>query len=164
MQNNTWKDPLPAACWSLPIGNYHPAGFGYAKNYNVHTGIDIYVPEHSCVHAVEGGIVIDIFKFTGLGTSYPNLDPTYAIMIEGASGVVLYGEVEVLKDIRIGQLIEPGSKIALVKCAIINQAMLHLEWYAQGTIQPIIWKQNTARPKRLLDPTSNLLTLKTYRR
>lgn len=164
MTITSWKDPLPAVSWSLPIGKYHPAGFGYSKNYNVHTGIDLYVPEYSSVHAVEGGTVIDIFKFTGMGTSYPNLDTTNAIMIEGASGVVLYGEVEVLKDISIGQLIEPGSKIAVIKCAITNHAMLHLEWYTQGTIQPIIWKQNTAQPKRLLDPTSNLLALKTYRR
>jgi len=164
MTTSSWKDPLPAVCWSLPIGKYHPAGFGYSKNHNVHTGVDLYVPEHTSVHSVERGTVIDIIQFTGPGTPYSNLLATDAILIEGNSGVVLYGEVEVLKDIQIGQLIEPGSKIALIKCAIVNQAMLHLEWYTAGTIKPVIWKQNTAQPKCLLDPTSNLLALKTYRR
>ena len=164
MTTSSWKDPLPVYMWSLPIGKYHPAGFGYSKNHNVHTGIDLYVPDNIPVMSVEAGNVVAIFKFTGSGTPYPSLLPTEAIMIEGATGVVLYGEVEVKKDIQIGQLIEAGSKIANIKCAILDQPMLHLELYKHGTKTPCIWKQGTSQPKSLLDPTSYLLSLKTYRR
>ena len=160
----SWKDPLPAVCWSLPIGKYHPAGFGYSKNHNVHTGVDLYVSYNAPVHSVENGTVIDIVKFTGPQTNYPNLLPTQAILIEGQSGVVLYGEIEVLEEIQIGQLIEAGSKIAHIKCAVPDQPMLHLELYKPGTKNSCVWKQGQPQPKPLLDPTSYLLSLKTYRR
>jgi len=160
----SWKDPLPAVCWSLPIGKYHPAGFGYSKNNNVHTGIDLYVAERTSVHSVETGTVIAIINFTGPKTPYSNLLPTQAIMIEGQSGVVLYGEIEVIEEIQIGQLIEAGSKIAHIKCAVPDQPMLHLELYKHGTKNSCVWKQGQSQPKPLLDPTSYLLSLKTYRR
>lgn len=164
MTITTWKDPLPVYMWSLPIGKYHPAGFGYSKNHNVHAGVDLYVPDNIPVMSVETGTVVNIFQFTGPGTPYSSLFQTEAIMIEGATGVVLYGEVEVKKDIQIGQLIEAGSKIANIKCAIQDQPMLHLELYKHGTKTPCVWKQGNSQPKSLLDPTSYLLSLKTYRR
>ena len=158
----SWKDPLPAVCWSLPIGKYHPAGFGYSKNHNVHTGIDLYVPESSSVHSVEAGTVIDIFNFTGPKTLYPQLLPTEAIVIHGATGLVLYGELQVLKDIQFGQLIGAGTKIANIICAVPDQPMLHLELHKPGSKIPSVWKQGQPQPKSLLDPTSYLLSLKTY--
>jgi murein DD-endopeptidase MepM/ murein hydrolase activator NlpD len=157
---STWKDPLPAVSWSLPIGKYHPAGFGYSKSHNVHTGIDLYVPERSSVHSVEDGTVVNIFNFTGPKTLYPHLLPTKAIVVNGKTGLVLYGEVET--DLSVGQLIAAGDKIAYIKCAIPDQPMLHLELYMHGSNVPCIWKQGQPQPKSLLDPTSYLLSLKTY--
>ena len=164
MTTSSWKDPLPVYLWSLPIGKYHPAGFGYSKNHNVHTGVDLYVPDNIPVVSVEAGTVIAILQFTGPGTPYPSLIPTEAIMIEGATGVVLYGEVEVKKDIQVGQVIEAGSRIANIKCAILNQPMLHLELYKHGTKKPRVWKQGAVQPKSLLDPTPHLISLKTCKK
>lgn len=159
---STWKDPIPAVSWSLPIGKYHPAGFGYSKSHNIHTGIDLYVPEGSTVHSVEDGTIIDIFKFTGPKTIYPQLLPTEAVVVNGATGLVLYGEVEVLEGLQIGQLIGAGAKIANIICAVPDQPMLHLELHKHGSKIPCLWKQGHPQPKSLLDPTSYLLSLKTY--
>jgi len=164
MQNISWKDPLPVVCWSLPIGKYHPAGFGYSKYSNIHSGVDLYVPQHTPVHSVETGTVVNILNFTGPFSFYPSLNPTQLLMIEGVSGVVLYGAIEVLEDIKVGQLIETGCKIAHVISAIEEQPMLHIELHKNGTKLPSAWKQGHSQPKSLLDPTSYLLSLKTYRR
>ena len=162
--SSSWKDPMPAVSWSLPIGKYHPAGFGYSKSHNIHTGIDLYVPEGSSVHSVEDGTVADIFQFSGPNTLYNYLLPTQAVVVNGPTGLVLYGEVEVLKDIQIGQLIGAGTKIANIKCAVPDQPMLHLELHKHGSKIPCLWKQGQPQPKSLLDPTSYLLSLKTYTR
>ena len=88
--------------WFFPLKNYqhqipqdeHPGAFGAVRKFDVHTGVDLYCPEGTPIFAVEDGRVITIEIFTGPRAESPWWYETLAILVEGESGVVCYGEVE----------------------------------------------------------------------
>ena len=55
--------------WSIP--RYpHPGAFGGPRTHDLHTGVDLYVPEGTPVYAMADGTVMDVSLFTG-----PNANP-----------------------------------------------------------------------------------------
>jgi phosphopantothenoylcysteine decarboxylase len=86
-----WLFPLEK-CNGIPI-NHHPGAFGFHRSKNHHTGVDLYTEDGAVVRAVEDGTVVKIDIFTGPSLGHTWWEETYGIMIEGASGVVNYGEV-----------------------------------------------------------------------
>lgn len=149
----------------IPTGE-HPGAFGTRRKFDIHTGVDLYVPEHEPVFAVETGHVVAIENYTGPEADSPWWLDTKAILIEGESGVVCYGEVAP-KDIGIGQLIDRGSQIAHVIPVLQegkkrndipghSRFMLHFELYEHGTTKSVWWKPNQDKPTNLLDPTQLL--------
>jgi murein DD-endopeptidase MepM/ murein hydrolase activator NlpD len=165
VENPAWVNPLPDHTWSLPIGKYHPGGFGYMRNHSIHTGVDLYASVGSRVCAVEDGKVVQIENFTGLSAGSSWYNETQAVLIEGTSGVVLYGEIKPSGSLQIGNAVKAGEHIGNVLAVLKEDkgngvSMLHFEVYTKGTRSSVWWHHGKHMPKNLLDPTQYLLSLK----
>jgi len=138
-----------------------PGAFGATRKFDVHTGVDLYVPEGTEVHAVESGRVVSVEDFTGPSAGYPWWHDTQAILVEGASGVLLYGEVTA--SVLVGETVLEGQFLGRVKRVLVKDkgtpvSMLHFERYAPGVRQSTVWGLGESQPEGLLDPTSLLLS------
>jgi murein DD-endopeptidase MepM/ murein hydrolase activator NlpD len=162
-----WRFPL-RDCAGIPI-NRHPGAFGCVRKRDVHTGVDLYCRENEPVFAVEEGVVVAVEDFTGPKAASPWWNDTQALLVEGSSGVVCYGEVCINEGISAGVRIEAGQEIGHVIGVLrAIQArpdipghscfMLHLELYRHGTRAAVWWQLDEPRPANLLDPTPYLLT------
>lgn len=157
-----WISPLNRTIF-IPTGN-HPGSFGCKRKHDVHTGVDLYCCHGDVVRAVEDGKVVSIGPFTGPQAGSDWWKDTSYIMVEGPSGVINYGEIEVLCDkshVKKGEIIGrvkqvlPDDKIRM-DIPHHSCSMLHMELYIHGTNEPVIWPLNDEKPKNLKDPT-NLL-------
>ncbi len=134
--------------------------FGTVRRHEVHTGVDLYCPQGTRVKAIEAGTVVSTFDFTGPLAGSPWWLPTRAVMVEGASGVILYGEVD--DNVFPGEKLLEGDHVGVVRQVLREDrgkptAMLHLELYVPGTkmcceLQAV----GDLRPIGLLDPTPML--------
>lgn len=154
-----WRWPLLVRP-SVPVLDA-PGAFGVRRKYDMHTGVDLYCAEGSPVFAVEPGKVVRIESFTGDTAGSPWWLRTWAVLVEGASGVVAYGELDE-PSILTGEPVLAGSAIGRVTRVVPVAAgkirphtMLHLELYTSGTRTTEWWRDE--RPKNLLDPTPFLL-------
>lgn len=160
-----WHFPLKF-CNGIPI-NHHPGAFGFNRKKNHHTGVDLYTNDGEPVYAVEDGVVVKIDKFTGPDMGHDWWESTWGVMVEGASGVVNYGEVTPNENLKINSIVKRGSHIANVKRVLFEHklrkdipghscSMLHLELYKTGTREFADWHDPQKNPN-LLDPTSFLI-------
>lgn len=138
----------------------HPGAFGVRRKHHTHEGVDLYVPILSDVYAVEDGEIVAIVPFTGPNAGSPWWNDTLAILIEGESGVVVYGEIENYPEIKIGMKVKQGYYIGYIKQVLKKDkgypmSMLHLELHKHGTRDVYDWTNE--RPESLLDPTEHLL-------
>lgn len=143
----------------------HPGAFGAVRKYDVHTGVDLYAPVGTKVLAVEFGVVKAVIPFTGINAESPWWLPTDAVLIEGASGVVLYGELS--SSLRSGMTVNAGDAVGTVQRVLRTDklesieghlpSMLHLELYEHDTVEPVWWRLHESKPSNLLDPTSFLV-------
>jgi hypothetical protein len=155
-----WRWPLEA--WSfrnIPVGT-HPGAFGVGRTHDFHTGVDLYCSPDTEVFAVETGVVVGKERFTGQQAGSPWWDDTEAILVEGPSGVVLYGEI--CGHVILGQEVRPGSRIGFTRTVLKKDkgrpmCMLHIELYEHGTTESVWWKRDQNKPANLLDPTEKLL-------
>ena len=137
----------------------HPGAFAVMRKHHVHEGVDIYCPEKTAVRAVEDGIVRLVTPFTGEAAGSPWWLPTQAVFVEGASGLVVYGEVTT--GCRAGQQVRRGEAIAAVRRVLrhdkgLPTCMLHLELRDPAhreALQLFDWALGAPRPPWLLDPT-----------
>ncbi len=173
--SSKWRNPLPlrlvpvseSESFHFPEGitgvprSPHPGGFAVPRRYHVHEGVDLYCPVGTRVTAVEDGTVVAILDFTGSKAIPPSpwWHDTQAVMVEGQSGVILYGEI--LTDLRIGNPIQAGDEIGRVIPVLKTDkgrpmSMLHLELHLPGTRDAVEWVSGGPRPPSLLDPTELL--------
>lgn len=152
--------PLPHLTPALPPDH---GRFGAPRRYDVHTGVDLYAPEGHPVTAIEAGEVVSIIDFTGPDAGCGWWLPTKAVMVEGASGVFLYGEI--MPFVFVGDTLGEGALVGHVKRVLrhdkgLPTSMLHLELYRPGTraccetLPP-----GQPYPSNVLDPTPILLPL-----
>jgi phosphopantothenoylcysteine decarboxylase len=155
-----WVFPL-ILCEGIPT-NPHPGAFGYPRRETRHTGVDMYCEDGAIVIAVEDGVIVGHELFTGAGDNSPWWEETWCVLIEGASGVVVYGELKQW-NWKIGESVKQGCSIGEVKRVIKpgrerpdipghKPAMLHLELYPHGHRAA----SNGFEPF-LMDPTQYLL-------
>lgn len=142
----------------LPLTG-HPGSFAHVRKYHTHEGVDLYCPEGTPVYAVEPGNVVAVIPFTGskVGSGEWWHD-TDAVLVEGDSGVVVYGEV--IPVTKVGSRVEAGQLIGNVTQVLKKDkgrpmTMLHLELHQKGARDAPEW--TTQRPATLLDPTPFLL-------
>ncbi|MNR71611.1 Peptidase family M23 [compost metagenome] len=172
----TWRCPLPLrlvataesesfrehppGTTGLPLPP-HPGGFGVVRRHHVHEGVDLYAPHGTAVFAVEAGEVVAVVPFTGPLAGLPWWLDTYAVLVEGPSGVVVYGEVT--PTVCAGAAVAAGERIGNV-CRVLRHdkgrptSMLHLELHAPGSRTCPEWLDTESRPSVLRDPTPYLLT------
>lgn len=157
-----WFWPLPEVDWNGWESGWYGA-FGAHRRWDRHTGLDVYAAEGSLVHAVEAGTIVTIENFTGPEAESPWWLPTKAILVEGESGIVLYGEIIPNSALKVGDHVDMAKTLGHVTRVIKKDrvfplvSMLHLELYRHGTRTSTWWKSNEPQPECLLDPTSYLL-------
>lgn len=154
----------PAGVTGLPIGSRHPGWFGFVRKNHVHEGIDLYCHVGTEVRAVEEGVVVAIIPFTGPSAIPPSSwwRETSAVLVEGESGVVVYGELRVAKGLHEGQRLEAGMLVGTILQVLDHNkgrptSILHLELHKHGTRDAYEWTEASGRPPSLLDPTEKLL-------
>jgi len=146
----------PLNNYILPVDNSQGL-FGAIRKHDIHTGIDLYCEKHDIVYAIEDGVVVNVCVFTGPGAGLPWWNDTKAVLIEGKSGVILYGELDT--ELMIGDLIKEGDMIGMILTVLkkdkgLPMNMLHLELYERGYRgDGEIWRIGEDKPKFLLDPT-----------
>jgi len=145
-----WHFPLHDLYCNIPKCNGipqlgHPGAFLTKRKHHTHTGVDLYTEDGQSVFAVEDGLVVGIENFTGASQNSPWWEETQCILIEGASGVVCYGEVIPFTiNVQVGKNISKGTIIARVKRVLSEHkhrmdieghstSMLHIEIYKHGT-------------------------------
>lgn len=168
-----WQFPIRISdegCPGIPI-NHHPGAFGFHRRQNFHTGVDLYTKDHALVHAVEAGTVVHIDKFTGPSVGHEWWEETWGLMIEGASGVVNYGEMNSPPSwVNLGTKVQKGQYIGNVKRVLFPNklrpdipghscSMLHIELYKHGARDFADWHNPSKNPD-LLDPTPYLMEAK----
>lgn len=149
-----------------PIG--HVGDFAYKRSFYYHPGIDLYCELEQEVCAMEDGILVHIEQFTGTNAepTSPWWNDTWAIMIEGASGVIGYCELMPQytlfpRDNPIGRKILAGQVIGTIIPVLKKDkgngtTMLHLEHYVAGTREHVTWMLDTPKPAELLNPRALL--------
>jgi murein DD-endopeptidase MepM/ murein hydrolase activator NlpD len=162
-----WTFPLKNHRLAVPSEDWHPGRFGFKRRFDYHhTGVDLYAKEGDLVFAVENGTVVGIENFTGEIADTPWWNDTWALLVEGESGVIVYGEVCPV-DIRIGDHVTQGQPIAKVLTVLKelqvkdwipghSRSMLHFELHQPGTRKTVWWKTGEPRPKSVQDPTEKL--------
>lgn len=145
----------------------HVGDFAFRRSFYHHPGIDIYCGNGQEVVAIEDGIVVGFEYFTGVGAKPPSpwWNDTFAVMVEGKSGVIGYCELMIEDELDIGQKIEAGDPIGkiipvLKKDKGNGTTMLHLELYVPGTRHHVTWVLDTIRPAELLNPRNLLEKIK----
>lgn len=150
---------MPKWHTGLPLGQ-HPGAFGVQRKHHTHEGVDIYVPISTPVKTVEAGTVVAVVPFTGPRAGLPWWLDTWAVFVEGASGVVVYGEIA--SHVSLGQQLGSGELVGVVMPVLRHdkgrpRSMLHLELHAHGSRSAPQWLDHTVRPEVLRDPTPFLL-------
>ncbi len=142
----------------------HPGAFGVARAHHVHEGVDLYCAEGTDVQAVEAGKIVAIIPFTGPKAGSDWWHDTDAVLVEGASGVVLYGEI-LPAGKQVGDTVARGEVLGQVKQVLKvdkgrPMSMLHLEFHAAGTKDAYEWTAEKGKPPSLRNPTPFLRAAK----
>lgn len=159
-------NPMP----NVPVGK-HYGSFGVARKFAHHCGVDLYAQLGSSVFAVESGTVVDICQFTGEAVKSPWWEDTWQISIEGATGVLVYGEINMQllpfmgnSIIRVGDSVTHGQLLGNVKRVLKKDkgkptSMLHFMLLQHGFKDNDIptWELGKPKPEGLLDPTAILI-------
>lgn len=131
--------------------------FGAVRKHDVHTGLDLYCPIDTPVVAVEPGEIVKVEPFTGEFAGSPWWNNTWAVLVEGPSGVVVYGEVT--PHLEEGQIVRAGERLGTVTTPVLKKdkgrptTMLHLELMLPGSRETLWWKHDEPKPRALLDPS-----------
>ena len=141
-----------------------PGTFGFVRKHHIHEGVDLYCEDGALVTAVEDGVVVAVIPFTGLLAIPPSpwWNETQAVLVEGASGVVVYGEILTLA--LPGYPVKAGGTIGVVRTVLKvdkgrPMSMLHLELHEHGTRNAYDWPVGGPMPPSLRNPTPFLLEM-----
>ena len=162
-----WNFPLKNYTHTVPSTSNHPGSFGAIRKYDIHTGVDLYCSEGELVYPVELGTVVKIEIFTGVRAGSPWWEETWAVWVEGKTGLVVYGEIN--PHVAVGDTISSlntvlgAVKRVLKKDKGLPTSMLHLELYNKHMSDICVWTWDLGKdqPKDLLDPTFYLINAST---
>lgn len=142
-----------------PLPQEGDAGyFGTFRKYDIHTGIDLYCNYNDPVFAIEAGTIVAVEAFTGEHADSPWWNNTWAVLVEGESGVICYGELLPLTPMVPGAIINKETQLGNIIPVLKEDKgknpvnMLHLELYTHGTRKTVWWKLGEERPSNLLNP------------
>ena len=146
----------PEQC-EIPVGP-HLAAFGVERAHHMHEGMDFYGQDGEDVFAVEKGVIVAIEEFTGPQVGSPWWNQTWSVLVEGETGVVVYGEIIPDAHIKVGEMVGMGQLIGQIRQVLTKNkgrpmSMLHLELHHHGTRKSSEWKVGEPIPETLRDPT-----------
>lgn len=152
---------MKAGQTALPLPP-HPGAFGVTRKHHIHEGVDLYCPDGTPVQAVEAGTVVAVMPFTGPAAGSAWWHDTQAVLVEGDSGVVVYGEVAAA--VAPGCKVAAGELIGHVRQVLKEDkgrpmSMLHLELHDKGARDAPEWTAEKGKPATLQDPTPYLRKL-----
>lgn len=162
-----WLFPI-MNCKGIPVDD-HGGAFGVHRKEGHHCGVDLYTERGETVYAVERGRIVEICDFTGPSAGYDQWLDTKAVKVEGASGVICYGEIIPARGLTVGQKVHRGTIIGCVTPVIKmgderpdveghSRSMLHFQMYRRETLhKDHEWLRDGPRPENLLDPTQQLM-------
>lgn len=159
------KFPLKGYTETLPQGD-HPGAFAYRRKNHIHEGIDLYAAKGALVHAINDGVIIAIYQFTGEAVGMPWWEDTYAMAVADDTGIWVYGEIQNPHCYKVGDRVTKGHYIAQLKQVLKvdkgrPMTMLHLErWKPYTAPHTFLWQLDQPQPDFLLDPTPLLLEIK----
>jgi phosphopantothenoylcysteine decarboxylase len=142
VMNSDLFDDAKVNCSGIPQAG-HPGAFKTCRKHHTHTGVDLYTDDGETVHAVEDGTVVSIEDFTGASQNSPWWEDTRCVLVEGASGVVCYGEITPAPWMEVGMQLKRGTPLGSVKRVLKlgkerpdieghSTSMLHIEVYQHG--------------------------------
>lgn len=155
-----WNWPLLNATPMMPDA---PGRFGAVRRYDIHTGVDLYTERGTLVVAVEDGVVVKVEGFTGPNADDPSpwWNDTQAVLVEGASGVVVYGEIA--SRVVVGDRLKAGDVVGVVEQPVLKNfkgrpmVMLHLELMPIGERKTYWWQPEDDPPPPMLNPEPLLI-------
>lgn len=174
-----WEFPLHDPYDTKPKANGipekgHQGAFLTKRKHHTHTGVDLYTEDGQAIHAVEDGVIVGVEDFTGKTQQSPWWEETKCLLVEGASGVVCYGEMTPAYEMTVGRRVIRNQYIGRVKRVLPEHkkrpdidghstSMLHVEIYKHGIHTG--FEENPALGKLsdwndLIDPTPFLLNSK----
>jgi hypothetical protein len=122
---------------------------------------------------MEDGEVVSVEQFTG-GDESPWWNDTWAVLVRGKSGVIVYGEIS--SKVEVGQWVSAGDTIGVVSTSVLKKfkgrpmVMLHMELMTHDSCDhlrdpnasdvrggTLWWKGDQRMPKQLLDVTPLLM-------
>lgn len=163
-----WMFPIKWSCRGIPVGD-HPGAFGARRKYDRHCGVDLYCPAQTEVYAVESGTVVKVQPFTGTLAGCDWWQPTWAVKVQGPSGVVCYGEIDPCGYWKEGAKIERGQFVGRVVPVLRpgklrhdipghSRSMLHMQLYEHNRLgKDNDWTLDGPQPEGVLDPTQKLI-------
>lgn len=154
-------EDIPDGYTGLPL-TPHPGAFAIQRKFHIHEGVDLYAPVGTPVFAVEAGEVVAVIPFTGEHAGYPHWENTWAVLVEGETGVVVYGEIQNI--VEVGDKIQKGQWVGSILRVLKNDkgrpmSMLHLELYEHGARDTVEWTTGP-QAEGHLDPTPYLLKIR----
>ena len=164
---NPYRFPLDVIT-KIPVCP-HPGSFGAIRKHDRHTGVDLYVAEEvdGLVYPIEYGEVVAILDFTGEHSKPPTpyWNNTKAVLVEGDTGVIVYGEIEPF--VEVGDIVNPALNKSLgvvVPVLKVDKGrpvkMLHIELLTHGSrTEAHVWRchDSVSSDSRLHDPTFLLM-------
>ena len=140
----------------------HPGAFGFQRPRNVQTGVHLYCASGTPICAIDAGRVVSVFPFTGSHCQMPWWLNTWAVLVEGASGVLAYCNLR--PSVGVGESVAPGTFIGQVLPALREgrgrpTSRLHMEMHTGGTRECSLWMDMNSMPSTLIDPTPTLLSI-----
>jgi len=149
----------------------HVGAFGARRRHDIHRGVDLYAPVGTVVTAVEDGIIQMVRPWTGKVADCDWWENTWAVLVKGSSGLVVYGEIQPIPEIEdyfkmhetAVMPISKGEPLGIVLKVLKKDkgrptSMLHLELRKPGYFKNIdkSWEDGKI-PEGILDPTPFLL-------
>lgn len=137
---------------------FQPCGlFGAIRRFDIHTGVDFYCEHGEPVTALQGGIVTDVFTFTGDSVGTPWWNETSAVVVECGAITYVYGEIDscvnIGDNINIGDVLGFASTVLKKDKGVTPPCMLHMEvWNTNKYIKNFTWGLLETKPEGLLDP------------
>jgi len=140
----------------------HCGAYSVFRTHDRHEGVDLYCPNDTPVYAVEDGIVVMMRCFTGRYAHCAWWNETDSISIEGATGVVEYGEIITDEEMQIRRQVFQGDLIGWVRTVLKKDkgrpmSMLHMNLYEGAQTRDQSWSLEGPKPTGLADPTPHLI-------
>lgn len=128
-----YQSPFRNTHFDVPVYP-HPGAFKAKRTHEIHTGVDLYVEDGTAVFPIEEGKIVNIVAFTGEHAELPWWENTWAVLVSGRTGTIVYGEIKPNPDLKIGDKVtfrtmlgEVIPVIKNVKESTISRSMLHVE-------------------------------------